>query len=116
MPFLTKKSSVSILQGQIVETASDPEKVQLHTTGAPLGVAMRDSGTPAVDEDGNVLHHTVKICFGGGDTPVEVTAPTGYDGQISRFTVGDNGVIQVTPTGGYGYLFGLNPTRLVWGT
>lgn len=117
MAFTTKSSDSLLSQGQVVQ--NDPTRsdfVAPHAGGVPVGLVIDASEVYGGDLDNpTVTGYSARIIYGGGDHPVQVETPTGYDGRISRFDVQANGVITPVEVGGVGSLVGLNPTWATWG-
>jgi|2_EtaG_2_1085320.scaffolds.fasta_scaffold69812_2 hypothetical protein len=118
MAYVTINSSVEIAEGTVVQNSTAaPTTVEPHTTGNPVGLAIRCTADyDFTTEPPTLVGYKVKVTYGGGDNGVAVATPSGYDGRISRFDVGNNGTITPVETGGYGYIVGTNPTWATWGT
>ena len=116
MAFTTKSTDTLMTAGAIVENdPTRPEFVIPHTTGTPVGLVIDATPIYGGDFDNpSIVGYSARVIYGGGDHPVQVTPPAGYDGRISRFDVA-NGVITPVEVGGVGSLVGTNPTWATWG-
>jgi len=117
MAFTTKSTDTLMTAGAIVQNdPTRPEFVAPHTTGTPVGLVIDAAPVYGGDFDNpSIVGYSARIVYGGGDHPVQVTPPAGYDGRISRFDVGANGQLVIVSSGGHGSLVGVSPTWATWG-
>jgi len=117
MAYFTLKTDTLLVPGQVVQNdPARPDFVLPHTTGVPVGMVLDAAPIYGGDFDNpSVVGYSARVVYGGGDHAVQITPPAGYQGEIKRFDVADNGVITPVSTGGVGSLVGLNPTWATWG-
>ena len=118
MAFFTLRTDALLVAGQVVQNdPTRPTYVIPHTTGLPVGMVLDSAPVYGGEDFDNpvITGYSARVVYGGGDHAVQITPPAGYQGEIKRFDVADNGVITPVSTGGVGALVGLNPTWATWG-
>jgi len=96
MIWYTYKADLNVIQNQFVQLSSDGLTVELHTTGAAIGICMTLETTEDTQE------HLAQVYVAGGSGQ-DAVLNASWNGAPSRFEV-INGKVNPVSSGGIGWI------------